>query len=431
MLNEILERYTNNERDCDFSNYTPENIRELLNALGNPHKKVRTVHVAGTNGKGTTCYILARVLENCGYKTGLFISPHLRRINERISINSSDISDNDLLRYVKKADRAATDFNITVTYFDILTAAAFCWFNDEAADIAVIETGLGGRLDSTNVITPEVSIITDISMDHSHILGDTVEKITSEKCGIIKPWIPVVTTNTEEIIISIIKEYSRTNSSELFEIYSSFHAELLQPGKGGLRFRFLYNNSSFIIELPLFPEHQVKNAAASIMALKLLETRGFSSINAETIISTIRNIKIPGRFQRLLSSPAVYFDPAHNISALTNLFKGMSSSFPGWRKIIVLTMMKDKVTDEVLRLLKTESGNIIYFLMDDPRAYIPENKEFSLVTGDRNVIITHIKSEINNNTIVLFTGTFRIYDLAVEAAPCLSESSNLKVDRHV
>lgn len=416
MLNKILDKYINNERGTDFSNYTPDSISQLLQVLGNPHKKIRTVHVAGTNGKGTTCYIIARVLENCGYKTGLFISPHLIRINERISINSSDISDEDLLHYVKKADRAATESELSVTYFDILTAAAFCWFNDRSTDIAIIETGLGGRLDSTSVITPDISIITDISMDHSHILGDTVEKITSEKCGIIKPGVPVVTTNTEENIINIIREFASLNNTPLFELDKTFHAEILPQANGLLQFRFTgVKNVSFTIELPLFPEHQVKNAAASTMALMLLKTKGFGAVTPEVITSTIKGIRIPGRFQKLSASPEIYFDPAHNISSLTDLLKGMDSLFPGWRKIIVLTMMKDKVTDEVLRLLESESGNIVYYVMDDPRAYIPGNGQFSLITGDRDVIIKRIKSE-NNNTVVLFTGTFRIYDFALETA---------------
>jgi dihydrofolate synthase/folylpolyglutamate synthase len=201
MIDQILNKYINNERNIGFSHYSPDNIRKLLDILGNPQNKIKTIHIAGTNGKGTTCYLIAGILQNSGYNTGLFISPHLVRLNERISINSIEISDTELLYYIQKADKAANENKITVTYFDILTAAAFSFFNDKSVEIAVIETGLGGRLDSTNVILPELSIITDISMDHSHILGDTIEKITSEKCGIIKPGVPVITTNTDRNIL--------------------------------------------------------------------------------------------------------------------------------------------------------------------------------------------------------------------------------------
>lgn len=421
MIDQILNKYINNERGTDFALYNLDSIRKLLEVLGNPHNRLKTVHIAGTNGKGTTSYIIARVLQNCGYKTGLFISPHLLRLNERISINSADITDEDLLYYIKKTDSAAEASELSSTYFDILTAAALCYFNDKQVDIAVIETGLGGRLDSTNVIVPEVSIITDISMDHSHILGDTVEKITSEKCGIIKLGIPVITTNTEHEILSVIKEYAFSQKTELLEIYKSFNAENLHYENGLLNFLFSFKGCKpFIINLPLFPEHQVKNTSASAAALFLLRERGFSGITPEIITDTLRNIIIPGRFQKLSVKPPVYFDPAHNISSLQNLFDCINILFPGYRIIKVLTMMKDKVTDDVMRLLESEKNNIFYFQSSDPRSYVPSVNQFLFISGDKSVIIERIKTEINNKTLILFTGTFRIYSIAIETAESLN-----------
>ncbi len=421
MIDKILDKYINNERGGGFELYTLDGISKLLEVLGNPHRRLKTVHIAGTNGKGTTSYIIARVLENSGYKTGLFVSPHLLRINERISIDSLDISDEDLLYYIKKTDTAAEESQIKLTYFDILTAAALCYFHDNKADIAVIETGLGGRLDSTNMIIPEVSIITDISVDHSHILGDTLEKITVEKCGIIKNRIPVITTNTDSNIVSVIRESASLQKTELLEMYNSFNAEILNRDSGFTNFRFSFKKCKpFIINLPLFPEHQVKNASASSSALMLLSERGFSGITPEIITDTIRNIIIPGRFQKLSDNPPVYFDPAHNISSLQNLFDCVNALFPGFRIIKVLTMMKDKVTDDIIRLLESEKENIFYYQSGDPRSYIPSVNQFLHISDDKSVIIERIKTEINSRTIILFTGTFRIYSIAMETAELLS-----------
>ncbi len=422
MINSILDKYINNERGTDFANYTPDGIKQLLLALGNPHFQFKTVHIAGTNGKGSTCYMIARTLEAAGYRTGLFISPHLIKINERISINSSEISDVELLNNIQKADQAANKFNITATYFDILTAAAFCYFRDQHIDIAVIETGLGGRLDSTNVITPEVSVITDISMDHTHILGNTLEKITEEKCGIIKPGIPVISTNTDILINDIIRKYSKKIGSEFYEYNTTIIIEKISSDTALLNFKFSFMDfPPFLIELPLFPEHQIKNAAASAAALLTLKTKKFNSISPEIIISSMKNIKIPGRFQRLSFRPVILFDPAHNISSLCSLFNSIKSLYPRLKNKIVLTMMKDKVTDEIYEFLDSEKDKIIYYVKDDPRVYIPMEKQFSLITGDKNLILNHLKTEIDSNTIILFTGTFRIYDFALDAARILSE----------
>lgn len=420
MIQKILDKYTNNERGTDFSHYSPDNITRLLDILGNPQKKFKTAHIAGTNGKGTTCFILARTLENSEYRTGLFISPHLTRINERISINSSEISDSDLLQYIKKADSAAAEFKITATYFDILTASAFCYFHDKSVDIAVIETGLGGRLDSTNVIVPEISIITDISLDHTHILGDTLEKITLEKCGIIKPDIPVITTNTDPEILDIIYKASEEKNSNIIALNRTYNYEILPADKALFKFRLYFNNhASFIVDTDLFPEHQIKNAASSAVALLSLKDKGFNLITIAKIAESIRDIRIPGRFQKLSYNKQIYFDPAHNAAALSSLLNGFKSLFPSSEIIIILTMMKDKVIPDVLRLIEKEKGKIIYYIIDDPRAYIPENKQFYLITDDRKVIIQELNSDINKNAVILFTGTFRIYDFAIEAAACL------------
>lgn len=422
MIDQILNKYINNERNIGFSHYSPDNIRKLLDILGNPQNKIKTIHIAGTNGKGTTCYLIAGILQNSGYNTGLFISPHLVRLNERISINSIEISDTELLYYIQKADKAANENKITVTYFDILTAAAFSFFNDKSVEIAVIETGLGGRLDSTNVILPELSIITDISMDHSHILGDSIEKITSEKCGIIKPGVPVITTNTDRNILRIIQKFSEDRKSELIEPGLSYVFKKLPSDNN--RFKFIINYDNFqelIIETDLFPEHQIKNAAASAVAAMFLKNKILNAITPDSIKSTIKEIRIPGRFQKLSDKNNIYFDPAHNIASLSSIINGFKKLFPGLQLRIILTIMTDKITPDIQLLLEAEKDIIIYYLIEDPRAYIPVNQQFYLITHDRNIIIQELITDINNNRVILFTGTFRIYNFAVEIAEFLNE----------
>ncbi|HPR36075.1 MAG TPA: Mur ligase family protein [Spirochaetota bacterium] len=421
MLQKILDKYINNEQRIDFSHYSPQNIAILLDTLGNPQKKIKTVHVAGTNGKGTVCFIVSGVLEKSGYSAGLFISPHLRRINERISINSVEISDDELLYYIQRADSAANDCRITVTYFDILTTAAFCYFYDKSVDIAVIETGLGGRLDSTNVIIPEISIITDISFDHSRILGDTLEKITYEKCGIVKPGIPVITTNNDQCILNIIRKTAEEKKSQLIAMNKAYSYERIPEDKTLFKFRLNFEkHEPIIIETDLFPEHQIKNAAASAVALLLLKANHFSAITTNSIINCIRDIRIPGRYQKLSFTKHIYFDPAHNYASLLAILNGLKTLFPTFKTKIILSMMKDKIIPEVIELLETEKENIIYYLIDDQRAFIPENNQFYLITDDRNIIFKELKSDINN-TIIIFTGTFRIYDFALKTAEYLDK----------
>ncbi|MGL4368607.1 MAG: bifunctional folylpolyglutamate synthase/dihydrofolate synthase, partial [Spirochaetota bacterium] len=180
-----LERYVNNEKKAaaPFEEYSLKGITETLAALGNPHRQFRSVHIAGTNGKGSVCHALAEIFMESGLCTGLYTSPHLLSLHERIRINGREISDKELIRYFDKIESVCR--NVTLTYFDMLTAAAFLHFADAGTDIAVIETGLGGRLDSTNVITPALSLITDISMDHTHLLGGDISQIAAEKAGII------------------------------------------------------------------------------------------------------------------------------------------------------------------------------------------------------------------------------------------------------
>ena len=413
MINDILSKYLNNEKSGKLINYSLGDITKLLSDLNNPHKNFKSLHIAGTNGKGSTAFMLSVILEKSGYKTGLYTSPHLVRINERIKINSHNINDALLYKYLTEIDCIiSNDESISPTYFDILTAAAFLYFRDESVDIAIIETGLGGRLDSTNVIIPEISIITDISFDHIDILGNKIEDITKEKCGIIKPSIPVITSNTDPEIISIIEQYSAKNRSKLYSYNCDFFTQNIKRDND--HFMFDYSSDDAIlpkISLSLFPQHQIKNSAVVITALNYLRVNGFQSISNDVIYKELEKIQVPGRFQLLYTNPVIIYDPAHNFDALNNLINGLEKFYSDKKKVFVLSMMKDKADTKTLDLLKKQ--DVVYFLLNDERAYMPDHDKFKLIISDENIVVDILQQTDDINGMIIFTGTFRIYNHAV------------------
>jgi len=413
MINNILNKYLNNEKSVIVRNYSLEPIIKLLDNLQNPHKNFKSIHIAGTNGKGSTAFLLSAILENSGYKTGLYISPHLSKINERIKINLDDIDDIPLEKYLKLIDSVCCDKSLSPTYFDILTAAAFKYFSDESIDIAIIETGLGGRLDSTNVITPEISVITDVSMDHTNILGETIEEITKEKCGIIKPNIPVITSNVDLKIISIIREYAEKNMSQLYTLNCDFFTKNIKRDNNYFVFDYFSDKYELRdIKISLFPIHQIKNTTLVITALNYLKLYSSYNISDDTIYKTLENIKVPGRFQTLNDRPLIVYDPAHNFDALNNLINDLNKFYPDKNKLFFVSMMKDKANNKILELLK--NVNAVYITLPDERGYIPDKKIFKIISDKNNLI--EIISNINTiDEMIIFTGTFRIYDYALSA----------------
>ncbi len=412
MINNILNKYLNNEKKVNISNYSLNSIISLLGHLNNPQKNFKSLHIAGTNGKGSTAFMIASILQKSGYRTGLYISPHLNKINERIKINLIDIDEELLYRYINEIDQFYDSNTVLPTYFDVLTAAAFKYFSDENVDIAVIETGLGGRLDSTNVITPEISIITDISLDHIQILGNSIEAITKEKCGIIKPGIPVITSNNEPNILTVITEFAEQKNSELCVYNINFFTNnILRENEF---FKFDYNLKNITlpgIRLPLFPIHQVKNSALAITAVLHLQKVNFPLISHDIIYTCLRDAEVPGRFQKLCFKPLIIFDPAHNFEALNNLISGLEVFYPGKKKNIILSLMKDKAEIKTLDIFK--NSDTYYYILEDERGYSPESGFFKEIITDENIILDIIKKAYLHDEMIIFTGTFRIYTHAL------------------
>ncbi|HPS57612.1 MAG TPA: folylpolyglutamate synthase/dihydrofolate synthase family protein [Spirochaetota bacterium] len=421
MIETRLEKYSNNEKGNSFLNYNLDGITRLLEAAGNPHKSFPCVHIAGTNGKGTTSWILACILRNAGYKTGLYTSPHLVNVNERIRINNIPVADSALITILDKIEEILRSEQINnLTYFDILTSAAFIYFAEQKVDAAVIETGLGGRLDSTNVIDPLISIITDISFDHTGILGDTIEKIAYEKSGIIKPGLPVITSNTVESGLDVIRNVSLKNESGLFILGEEFSISGIKTGRDGITFDYSFNEDILTgLFTPLLPAHQARNCSLALTAALLLNKSGFGSVSHQIITSTLETAEVPGRYERMCRKPEIIYDPAHNISGITNLAAHLEANYTPDKLVMIISLMKDKATPELLEMLSALKFPVIYYQLDDPRAFIPEPGVFSMTADDPCVIIRQISAD-NSDRSYIFTGTFRNYAIALKVASSLS-----------
>ena len=298
-----------------------ERINLLMEKLNFSQKKYKTIHVTGTNGKGSVCAMLAEILKLSGQKVGLFTSPHLESYCERIRINGENISEKDFAAMIDKVKNCEVD----ATHFEVLTAAAFEYFSLQKVDIAVIEVGLGGLLDSTNVIIPEVSIITNVALEHENILGD-LKNIAINKAGIIKPNVPVVTGATGEPL-KIIHEIAANNNSPLYEV-----TELAD------------------VKINLFGEYQKFNAAVAIQAAKVL------NIDENIIRAGLENVQWAGRFEII---NGVIIDGAHNPHGAAALRQSLDKNFPVGKRIWIFGVLADKNFDEMINILFRQDDFVI------------------------------------------------------------------------
>ncbi len=291
-------------------------IVRLLQKLGNPHKKFPTVHIAGTNGKGSTCAILSSLLAEHGLKTGLYTSPHIFRVNERFKINNEDIPDEELLEMLKILKTYAEE---PITYFELTTALAFLYFAEKKVDIAVVETGMGGRLDATNVIYPEVSVITSIGFDHTKYLGNTLEKIAFEKAGIIKRKRPLVLGKIQREPLQVILERAKALSAKPFLFDKDF--KITSSNKFSDKvWNYEGKYTFFGLELALKGSFQGRNLALALKALEILEDRAFFVIDETKIRSALKKVNWEGRYKKLkLFGKEILIDCAHNLEGIKTL----------------------------------------------------------------------------------------------------------------
>ncbi len=415
----------NNEKTgaAPYSTYSLYAIRRILSYYGNPHRKIKTVHIAGTNGKGSVAFMLQSILISSGYSTGLYTSPHLLKINERIRIDRTDISTADLIHYLDELLTVADRQKLHPTYFDALTISAFRYFNDRGVDIAIIETGLGGRLDSTNVISPLACIITNISKDHLHLLGNTIGEITSEKAGIIKKHSPVISAAAGRISRGIISEKSMEHGSPYFFLGRDFFIRNIDTVRGGpLVFDFRFKDTVMkAININTSCRFQAVNAACAAACSLLLENNGFC-VPERAIRRGLFAARIPGRFMLLSGSPVILFDPAHNPAAMKSLIASLSDRYPAYSFTAVVSFMRDKDYSSMLRIIMGKlTRSVLYFELGDERCMKPSSKEAEgkipnskniKCFSDIHILADALKNEAVAGKIIVFTGSFRLYTIA-------------------
>lgn len=382
--------------------------------LGNPQDKFKSIHVGGTNGKGSTSHMLAAVLQQAGYKTGLYTSPHLKDFRERIRINGEMISES----FVTSFTAAQQDLieSISPSFFEVTVAMAFEYFAVEKVDVAIIEVGLGGRLDSTNIINPELSVITNISLDHTNLLGNTLAEIASEKAGIIKHGVPVVIGERQEEVADIFTDKAHQNLSELVfanttlsvaDVHrqDSFLVASVDEGQNRL-----FKN----LKLDLTGTYQLKNMLTVIESVKVLNQRGFHIPDAavfSALENTVQLTGLQGRWQVLSEHPLVICDTGHNIAGIQEVLENISAT--KYNQLhIVIGMLKDKDVTSVLKLLPTTAK--YYFCQPDLERAMPANElaekasEFHLygqVYENVNSALTAAKNKANTDDLIFIGGS--------------------------
>ena len=306
-------------------------IQALLDRLGHPERKFPSIHVGGTSGKGSTSTFLANILQDAGYKVGLFTKPHLDSVRERFVINGIPIRPEEILDQIERIGRAEVE---KPTWFELTTAIAFQYFAEAQVDFGVIEVGLGGKFDSTNVIDPELSILTNVGLDHTDVLGDTIEKIAADKVGIFKPGKPIVSGVVQPSIIEIVKVQSREQHADLRLIGRDFDYSEMTLDEGGSRFDFDIEGEHLPgLAVSMMGKHQVVNACVAAAAATSLRKRG-SMISTSAIYSGLQRTRLPGRMEIFRNSHAILLDGAHSPPKMDALAEGLRALYTDRERVI-------------------------------------------------------------------------------------------------
>lgn len=342
-----------------------ERMRQFLEALGNPHHAYKTVHIAGTKGKGSTCHMVAAMLRNAGFKVGLYTSPHLLNLRERICVNGQHISEDQFVVLMKRIELAVKKLGSNKpTFFEILTAMGFAHFADEHVEIAVIETGLGGRLDSTNVITPEVTAITNISYDHMAVLGNSLTKIAEEKAGIFKKDVPALSCLQEPEVAATLSRVAQHAHAPLefvgTDIEFSHRFEVTRPVGPHVRVSLTTVRSHFEhLTVPLIGEHQAVNCGLALAILDKLKARGLQFSDSKAVAG-LQDVDLPGRIETVWHDPRVIIDGAHNAASVKALFRGISQYIPYDSMVVIFGCNCDKDIDGMLEQVSLGADKVIF-----------------------------------------------------------------------
>ena len=396
-------------------------MEHLLSLVGNPHTKVDTVHIAGTKGKGSTATMLARMIEANGYKVGLYTSPHVVDLHERIIVNSEMISRTAMLGLLNRIYKAVETVSKTSapTFFEIMTAIAFMHFADTKADVAVIETGMGGRLDSTNVIKPKVVGITNLSFDHQKQLGSTIGEIAKEKAGIFKPGVPIVTVQQDPDAMRVLKAQAAAVKAPFsvtgVDIDFSHRFETSSEHGPHNRVCLTTPTSKFEhLRVPLLGTHQAVNCGLALAMLDKLKACGFD-IDNDKSIAGLAKVKLPGRMEMICEDPRILIDGAHNAASVRALMYAIGQSIPYDSMIVIFGCNEDKDAKGMLQELQFGADKVVFTRSNSAKAMSPYElvEMYSAISGKMcqsapaiGEALRLAKSAVDKEDLICITGSF-------------------------
>jgi dihydrofolate synthase/folylpolyglutamate synthase len=380
-------------------------VKRALDVLDNPQNKVKTIHVTGTNGKGSTSYYISNLLRKAGQKTGLFVSPYVFEFNERIQLNGKNISNSDLVKVANQVEKAITkikrnDPDFSLVTFEYETVMAFTFFAEQKCDYAVIEVGIGGEHDKTNVITPEVSVITTVGLDHEKIIGPTIQDIAHEKSGIIKSHRPVIGGNIPKTILPIIEKKAAQEHAPFYLLGRNF---IVSDDK-----RVVYKVKNKTLSFISHPKVESYDIAVAVQVFSLLHL----PLSNALIEQAVNQTKIPGRYQLLKENPMIILDGAHNIQAVKNLleFVHKQKKIRDGQVRVLITMMKDKDLEQVFSLFD-KADRLLLTTISYPR--VAKKADFPVAVQKKypyeanwEKAFDELKDASEDNDILLVTGSF-------------------------
>ena len=405
--------------------YTPNNfslsrMNRLLAVLDNPHRRFRAVHVAGTKGKGSTATMMAEMLRGSGYKVGLYTSPHVSTVRERICIDGEMIPERIFTRIFREVAPAARSVKgVEPTYFELLTEAAFLRFAKENVDIAVVEVGVGGRLDATNVLNPRVCAITSISYDHASQLGNTLELIAAEKGGIIKKGVPVVSAPQVAAVKTTLRRIAEERSAPIYFVGEDIPFSCRFESAPGLgphnRLSLTTTKSRFEhLHVPLLGEHQTRNCALALITLDVLKSRGFA-IDDQKAVEGLANVRMVGRMETISDDPHILVDGAHNASSINALMRAIGQNVPYDSMVVIFGCHKDKDVDGMLKHIQLGADKIIFTSTGSPRSVDAEDlaARYTEISGKMAQVgrtlqeaVAIAQHAVSREDIICITGSF-------------------------
>ena len=369
------------------SNYGLERTYKLLEHLGNPERDLKLIHIAGTNGKGSTTSMITEILIGAGYKVGMYTSPFIEEFEERIQINRNNIPKESLAILMDEI-KVAVDKVIEAGYnhpteFEIITVLMLLYFKKENIDFGVIEVGLGGTLDSTNVIKPIIQVITSISFDHTNLLGNTLEKIAREKAGIIKKGIPTVIYPQQEEVLKVIKNKCFEMDSELY-IANNENLKFENIVNLDKPYQLLKYNNEIDILLPLLGEHQIINLSVAMQAIEVLNNKNIIDISIANIVKSIKNVSWKGRLEVLSNNPYVVIDGAHNIQGIKTLSRNIKKYFKYENLYLILGILADKDVEEMIKIITPMAKKVYSVTPNSIRGELAESLKDEVSKFNKN-----------------------------------------------